>query len=431
MLVGLGLVGVAGYYLLALSGRTLPPADASAVAVLYLLANIIGPGLASALEQETSRAVSQELARGGSPDRAVRKMVRLGATVMAVACVLILLLGPILVRHILNGRWSLLLALLGSVVTFGSLYLVRGVLSGRQLFGGYAVTLVTEGLARLVPLGLLTVVHVASPGLYGLVFVAAGGFAALAGLPWLRQTAGAGRVGSSAEPSGLERSFGLLLASSLLMQAMANLAPVVASSRLHGDAALAAVLASGFVVARVPVFLFAPVQAMLLPRLVRSAAIGDVADVRRQVARVLGAVGCVGLLGVAAMWVSGRWVLENLFGGKAVLPLWVLPVLGIGTLLTMTIQVLQPALLASTQHARLLYAWAAGTICLIVIVVLPVTPVSAAVWGQLVGPLVVVLGAGGALLSTRGPMRAAPARTPALVSPQAGSGDTTDRRTFG
>ncbi|MGH3881335.1 MAG: hypothetical protein ACRDSK_30290, partial [Actinophytocola sp.] len=61
---GLAFVGAAGYAFVALTGHTLPPADAAAAASLYLMVNIVGPGLFSALEQETSRAVSAELAAG-------------------------------------------------------------------------------------------------------------------------------------------------------------------------------------------------------------------------------------------------------------------------------------------------------------------------------------------------------------------------------
>ncbi|HKN95553.1 MAG TPA: hypothetical protein VJX10_00435, partial [Pseudonocardiaceae bacterium] len=50
---GLLVLGIAGYGFVALAGRTLPTADAVAVSSLYLLINIIGPGVFVALEQET------------------------------------------------------------------------------------------------------------------------------------------------------------------------------------------------------------------------------------------------------------------------------------------------------------------------------------------------------------------------------------------
>lgn len=74
---GLLVVGIAGYGFIALSGRTLSTADAAAVSSLYLMVNIIGPGVFVALEQETSRSVSAELARGGNPVPVARRAANL------------------------------------------------------------------------------------------------------------------------------------------------------------------------------------------------------------------------------------------------------------------------------------------------------------------------------------------------------------------
>ncbi|MGH3567822.1 MAG: hypothetical protein ACRDRH_17685, partial [Pseudonocardia sp.] len=66
--VGLGVLGAAGYAFVAVVGHVFDgPANAgvlSALISLYLLVNIIGPGVFAALEQATSRAVSAAAARG-------------------------------------------------------------------------------------------------------------------------------------------------------------------------------------------------------------------------------------------------------------------------------------------------------------------------------------------------------------------------------
>src|SRR5438128_885135 len=74
---GLLVVGIAGYGFIALSGRTLSTADAAAVSSLYLMINIIGPGVVVALEQEPSRSVSAELARGGRATPVARRALTL------------------------------------------------------------------------------------------------------------------------------------------------------------------------------------------------------------------------------------------------------------------------------------------------------------------------------------------------------------------
>lgn len=380
---GLLLVGAAGYYLLAVSGQGLSAEGATAVASVYLLANIIGPGLSTAMEQETCRAVSHALARGCDPAPVIRRMTRLCAGMMGAATAVLLALSPILVPGALDGQWGLFAALALSVFSFGSVHLVRGILGGYQLFGGYAVTLAVEGFSRLLPLFVLHLTGVAHTVLFGLIFAAGSGFGALAGLPWLRRAVAPSAAGET--PPRLGRSFGILLGSSFLMQTLANLAPVLAAARLTSAPEIAAVLASGFVLARIPLFLFLPVQATLLPRLVHAVTHNETATARRLVTLVLAGVGAVGAVGILATWAAGDWVLSTFFGARISLAGWALPALAAGTVLMMVMQVLQPTLLALHKHAGLLPAWALGTVVMVGTVSLPLPPLSAVVIGQLAG----------------------------------------------
>lgn len=404
MLAGLVLVGAAGYYLLAVAGRTLPAEAAAAVSAVYLLANTAGLGLAMAVEQETSRSVSHALAAGHSPWPAIRAMTRHAALIVAAVAVVLLASAPWLVPGVLNGRWGLLVALLLSVVTFVSMYLVRGILGGHQDFGGYAVVLVTEGITRLIPLVLLDVLHVREPVVYGLVFAGGGLFGTLVALPWLRRLDRAPAIPGPA--AALGRSFGLLLSSAMLAQVMANIAPVIAIGRLPADAAVGAALAAAFVLARIPLFVFSPVQTILLPRLVTAVAKGDTAGVRRALARALGAVGALGVAGIAGSALLGPWILETFFGVKTPLPGWMLPVLAAGTVLMMGMQVLQPALLAAGKQVLLLGSWLAGCICMLATALLIPQAAEAAVIAQLLGSAVVVVVATLANACGRGGARA-------------------------
>jgi hypothetical protein len=81
---GLVLVGAAGYGFVALAGHTLDPAGAAALASLYLMVNIIGPGVFNALEQETSRSVSAEAAAGRGMGAVARHAWLLAAALLAV-----------------------------------------------------------------------------------------------------------------------------------------------------------------------------------------------------------------------------------------------------------------------------------------------------------------------------------------------------------
>ncbi|SFQ44474.1 Membrane protein involved in the export of O-antigen and teichoic acid [Amycolatopsis arida] len=387
--IGLLLVGAAGYYFLAVAGRNLPDEEAAAVSALYLLVNIIGPGISTALEQETNRRVSHAVAHGHDPAEAIRRMTRLGIRVMLAAAAVLAVLSPVLVDRPLRGSWPLFFALLLAVFTFASMYLVRGVLAGYQRFGGYTVTLAVEGLSRLVPFFVLDVAGVANGPLYGFIFSGGCALAALSAVPWLRSRPPAeSRPETEAVTAG--NALGHLLSAALMMQVMANLAPVVVSSRLTGEADLAVTFSVAFVLARVPLFLFAPVQTVLLPKFVGAVARADLARVRQNIRIVLLAVAGIGLPGAAAAWLLGPWVLRTFFDAKADLPGAVLAVLGLGTVLMMAVQVLAPALLATRQQGALLAAWVAGTVALVGILVLPGSPVALAMVAQLAGPSVVV-----------------------------------------
>ena len=94
---GLVVLGAAGYLFVAIAGHTLPPADATAVSGVYFLINIIGPGLFTALEQETSRATSRPLSAVLPLRHVVRNAALLAAGLLAVALVVLGALSPVLV----------------------------------------------------------------------------------------------------------------------------------------------------------------------------------------------------------------------------------------------------------------------------------------------------------------------------------------------
>ena len=166
------------------------------------------------LEQETSRSVSRALAHRRDlgtrhPDGAPAHAGAAGADRRRAAAA-----SPLLVGGPLRGDWGLFGALLVAAGSAAAVYVVRGQLGGRQQFDGYAATLATEGLTRLVP---CLVIYAAAggraPWAYGLAFALALAFAAWVGERWLRKTTLAGpanAVGvldrSAAEPSTPMRS---------------------------------------------------------------------------------------------------------------------------------------------------------------------------------------------------------------------------------
>ena len=183
---GLLLVGAAGYTFLAVTGHASTPTDAAALSSLYFLIGLVTLGVFVGLEQETSRATSRAIAAHRSLDAVARTARRHTLWLLGASGVVLTIASPLIVDGPLRGHWSLFAALLVATGSAASAYLVRGRLGGRQQFAGYAATLATEGLARLVPSVLIFLTLGSAAWAYGLVFAAAPMFAALVGMRSLR-----------------------------------------------------------------------------------------------------------------------------------------------------------------------------------------------------------------------------------------------------
>ncbi|HEX4701758.1 MAG TPA: hypothetical protein VH352_06475 [Pseudonocardiaceae bacterium] len=393
---GLAVVGIAGYGFVALAGHTLSTRDASSVSALYLLINLIGPGAFAALEQETSRSVSARLAVGGRVGPVGRHAAVVGGGLLVVLMVVLAGLAPVLVPSALGANWGLFGALVLGTVSAGLVYLVRGLLGGTRRFNGYAATLAGEGVARFVPCVLVAVSGAPNATVYALIFACGSVFGALAGTPWLRRPAIPGEPvdvePGGTEVAGMARRLALLVGSTALAQLVANLAPIVVAGRLGTNTALAAAFTSAFVLVRLPLTAFAPVQAMLLPTLTAAATRGDLVVLRGKLRVIVWLSVAVGLAGVLVSGAVGPWAVRVLFGAHTRLAWPVLGALAAGTLLLMVAQVLQPGLVALGQHRLVTGSWLLGSVVLAGLLFLPGDPLRAAVFAQLAGSALVVAG---------------------------------------
>ena len=141
---------------------------------------------------------------------------------------------------------------------------------------------------------------------------------------------------------------------------------------------------------RIPLLLTAPVQAMMLPALTRSAAHGDREALRERFRVGLTAVAGLGVVGAALLALIGPWALRVFFGSTETLSHELLAVLGAGTVFLMLTAILQPTLVALNRHRLVPVAWGVGAALQIVLVLMPIDPVDAAAAGSVGGPLAVV-----------------------------------------
>ncbi|HEX8761538.1 MAG TPA: hypothetical protein VF734_16560, partial [Pseudonocardiaceae bacterium] len=264
---GLAVLGISAYAFLALAGHALAPREYAAVASLYLLIAVVGPGVFVAVEQETSRELSSRIATDRPTQPVVRSAAVISAVLAAAVTVLLLALSPLLVHRVFGGAWSLLVAAFVAVVGAASVYVVRGLFSGQRRYGWYGTSLAAEGLVRLVGSVVVVWVGIAGSG----SGTAAFGFAfALGTLLATAATVAGSRPGTAGPPLGpalhppagppvglrrMTRGVAFLAGASALTLLLANIAPVVLTSRLTDDPHTAASFVSLFVLARIPLFL--------------------------------------------------------------------------------------------------------------------------------------------------------------------------------
>lgn len=391
---GTVLIGVSGYVFLAVVGRALADdgpagaATAAALASLYLLSNIVGPGLFVAIEQETSRRTSAALAG----DRAPAAVVRRTATASALMAVLVVLLltaaQSVIIGRAFGDDAGLLVALGVAVAGSAWVFWLRGVAGGYRDFRWYGRTLVLDAAIRLVGAGTLGALGVRSGVAYGLV---------LCGAPLLTAVVTAGRRPGRAPSSGgpadapawreLGRSVGALATASTLSMAMANLVPVIFGLLVPGAPALVFAFAGAVVLTRAPLLVMAPIQAVLLPSLSAAASQGRWDATARTVRLGLLVVTGVTAVFTAGCALLGRSVVALVYGPAAdLLSAGTLTLLGVAAGLLMAVLLLQPVLLSLDRHTGLLVGWAVGAALFAAGVAVPLDPLDRALTAQLLGP---------------------------------------------
>jgi len=409
--VGLVLLGISAYAVLGLAGHALKPRDYAAVASLYLLIAILGPGLFIAVEQETNRQVSSRLAAGIGTLPVARSAAVLSAILAAAVVAVVLVLSPVLLDRVFGGSWSLVIATIVAVIGAAAVYLWRGMFAGQRRYGWYAATLGAEGLGRLIPCLALGVLSLASISGFGYAFAFGALLAAAMTLPGVRL----GEPGPAAPLGRMARGVGLIAGASGLLLLVANLAPVVLTSRLTEDPETAASFVSLFVLARLPFFFLGSMHAFLLPALTAAANRGDPARLRSHLRIALGIVLALGLVAALGVALLGPWAARVFFDAPVDLSPLIAGLLGISTAALLVTQVLQSALLALDAYRTATTAWVAGATAFLALLFAPLDSLVAAVAAQLTAPLVVIAIMG--LAVWRGIHRL---RVSAQLAPQAG-----------
>ncbi len=389
MFAGTLLVGLSGFLFLAVIGHgRFDAATSAALSATYLLGNVLGVGVFIAVEQETSRVVSDSITKGGDTRLASRRIAAVDSGLAFVTLLTLAAAAPLLLSRVLDGEFGLVLALAVAIIGSAAVYLIRGLTGGHQHFRRYAMTVLLDGATRVLGCLALVMVGNTNPVAYGLALCAGPGVAALS----TARHAGSshqGTVGVAPGIGTLARGVSWLLIASALWMAMANLAPVVVTAMLPGDPVTAAGFAAAVVLTRVPLLFMGPIQAMILPAMTSAVAVNDRRRLGSTVIRGLMLIIGIGIVAVIGTALLGRPVISMLLGSERDTTdtsglVW----LTVSSALFMSVMLLQPALVALRRHRALVFAWVAGAIAFTVSFLVPLSAVDRGVLAQITGPLV-------------------------------------------
>ncbi|GAA2130130.1 hypothetical protein GCM10009760_02240 [Kitasatospora kazusensis] len=365
---GTVVLGAASYVHLAVAGHSLSTKDMAGLSVLWTAVMSVGTGLFFPLEQELTRIIAARAVHGTGVAPVLRRAALLTCGFLAVVLGLLAALARPVADGFFHGDLQLVLSLGGAFVGMALTYLTRGVLAGLGRFNAYGAQLAVDGGLRMILALGCAVAGLHSALAFSLILTVAPMAAFAVTLPTALR---ASLPGPPISWPDLLRGFGPLIGSTLLAQMMVN-AVVMSTQLLAPDqVALVAALLNALVLARVPLFVFAALQASLLSGLASAVAAGDQGGFLRMLRKaclVVTLLSCCG--GVPAVFV-GPWLIHVLFAAPDVLTRLDFFWLSLGTLCYLLAQVLGQALIVQHRHRAQLASWLLGTAVLAGVTFLP------------------------------------------------------------
>lgn len=378
------LVGsVLGYAVTVGVGRLLSPTEFATFITFWGIIFGLGSAL-SPLEQEIGRLSAVASLAKAKPGMDVVRATVVGGAVVAVIG-LVLLIPPVSTR-MFGDDYGLGLVILAGAIGFAIQFAVRGLLVGQHEVGRYSWLIVLEAGVRPLLIGVLAVV-----GLAQMVPLAiAVGVGSFAWLAFATRAMGMIDRSHAGEPWGpmTRRMLVLMLSAGLTASVITGYPAVVKLLAPAGDDAKIGALFAALTVARVPLLMFAAVQALAVPMVVR---LSSTEDGLRKLKRML-ALGTLGALVLAAVGaliglLIGPWVVRLLYGADYVVDGWAVAGLVWSSVLLATVQLLAAVLVARKQGSLVLAIWAVvAVVSALVLVMWPGDTVLRATLGLVIGP---------------------------------------------
>lgn len=394
---GVGASAVSTYVYLIVVAREVGPVEYAAFSAYWAVIAIVGTGVYIPIENETARrGVDVPLTEGrGSLLRSA-----VGAAMVATAVLsIVLLVSWPAVDGFFDGDVLLGLALAVGCLAYSLQIPVKGVLSAQRHYRRYASVLGSEAVIRVVLVVLLVAVADQGAGVLAFVVAAAALGSAAVGRLGVGPSRGAGVL-------PLLRSAGVLIAGAAALQTLLG-APVLVARLIApaGQEAIAGTLLAAIVVARIPVFVFQSVEALVVPRIAELAVGGDMPRLHTLVRRVVLLVAGLAAITTATWWSIGPEIVGLMFGADFVVTHSTMALLGLGTGVFMLALIASDITISLRGHREMAVCWVVGLV--VAVLSIPVIPDFEL---QVTLPLVIGSAVAAALLA-----RAARARIVALV----------------
>ncbi len=354
---GLLALGLSNYVFILIAGQVLGDAGYAPLGALWVLVFLIGPGFFFPVEQEVARAVSarRELGQGAGP--VVKGAIYATSVIAVVLIVVALVLSPIALPRLFDDQWWLFAGLVLTLAGMAMEYVVRGTLAGNRRIAAYGLLMTAEGVGRLVLACVFVVVGVTTAGPYGVLVGLAPFLGVLAVVKGKRKLLD---PGPESKRSELTASLSRLIAASLFAQILANAGPLFVTYMADdANQATAGAFTKAVIIARIPLFLFQAVQAVMLPKLTALATSHQHAGFKTTLRVLLAAVATVGSLGVAGTALLGPELLQW-FGSDAGLPRRDIVLLAAGSAVYLLAMTVAQALVAVEGQGRTVIGWFVG-----------------------------------------------------------------------
>ncbi len=351
--------GVLTYAFHVLAARSLGPQAYGQIAVLWAAMFLGAVVLFRPLEQTVSRAIADRLARGQEVKTVLRSVGLISAATLAATLGAAAVGWRPISERLFLGDGTMTLLLLGGIALYGVAYLVRGLTAGARWFGGYALALVADAVARLAVASPL--VFFASQRTAAAAVVAAGAGGALAPIWFGRRRLRSVVDGRAGSPFRLGSALAFAAPASVIAgadQLLVNGGPLLVVAGGGRDASrVAGVVFAATMLVRVPVYVFQGLAASLLPNLTHLQACADGARFRRAVVQTAAVLLAVGGLIVGFAAAVGPQAMGLLYGSGFAASRAELSFLGAGVGCYLAAATFSQALLAMDCGVRAAAAW--------------------------------------------------------------------------